>query len=107
MENVISKCRAANVPENGNGIFWLTEKRSEDKAISVTTSGPVFMTKIRKLAKVRKDVIIDCEPSKDSGGFMMAVIPYDCLKLGIKMTRELTEEQRKALSERAKKNLHR
>lgn len=103
MENVISKSRAANVPENGNGLFWITA----DKAVSVTTSDPVFMTKIRKLAKERKDVIIDCEPTKDSGGFMMAVIPYDCLKLGIKRTRELTEEQRKTLSERAKKNLHR
>ena len=51
MENVISKSRSANVPENGNGLFWITA----DKAVSVTTSDPVFMTKIRKLAKERKE----------------------------------------------------
>lgn len=40
------------------------------------------MTKIRKLQKQGADVTIDQEPTKENGGFMVALIPRKCLKLG-------------------------
>ena len=52
--------------------------------IEITTSDSKLMTKIRKLQKVCPDVVIDREPTKETDGFMLALIPYTCLKLGVK-----------------------
>ena len=67
-----------NVMENANGLHWF----NGDETIEITISDRKFMSKIRKLAALCPDVVIDQEPSKDNGGFMLALIPYKCLKLG-------------------------
>lgn len=99
MEYSTRKAYTANVEENATGLHWF----NDDGCISVTTSDKKLMTQIRKLKKESPEVVID----EDKGNYMLAIIPRDSLKIGIPIRRELTEEQRKALSERAKKNLHR
>lgn len=67
-----------NVMEGANGLHWF----NKDETVEVTISDRKFMSKIRKLAAVCPDVVINQEPCKDNGGFMLALIPYKCLKLG-------------------------
>lgn len=69
-----------NVMSGATGLHWF----HGDESIEVTTSDSKLMTKIRKLAKVNPDVVIDQNPTKENGGFMLALIPYECLKLGNK-----------------------
>lgn len=73
-------CLSDNVENNATGLHWF----NGDEVIEVTTSDKKFMTKIRKLSRVNKDVVIDQEPRVENGGVMLALIPYDCLKLGNK-----------------------
>ena len=78
MELNTKKSLSSNVMEGGNGLHWF----SGDDTIEITISDRTFMTKVRKLAKVCPDVVIDQEPCKENGGFMLALIPRKCLKLG-------------------------
>lgn len=66
------------VQEGATGIHWF----SGDETIEVTTADKKLMTKIKRLAKVNNDVVIDQEARTENGGIMLAIIPYDCLKLG-------------------------
>lgn len=69
-----------NVEEGATGIHYF----KNDETMEITTADKTLMTKIRKLAKVCEDVVIDQEPCKDNGGFMLAFVPVKCLKLGKK-----------------------
>ena len=71
---------SANVEEGATGIHYF----KGDETMEITTADKTLMTKIRKLSKVCEDVIIDQEPSKENGGFMLALVPVKCLKLGKK-----------------------
>ena len=97
MTNTILKTRSARVEPNENGFHWITK----DAVIEATISDTRIMTQIRKLAKINPDVVIDQEPSKDNNGFMLALIPFECLKLGKK--KHLTEEQKQRFKERVSK----
>lgn len=90
---------SCNVAPGATGIHWF----KDDETAEITTADKTLMTKIRKAAKESKEVIIDSEPNADNGGFMLALVPVKFIKIGIPRTRELTEEQRKALAERLKK----
>lgn len=71
---------SVNVEEGATGIHYF----KGDETMEITTADKTLMTKIRKLSKVCEDVVIDQEPSKDNGGFMLALVPVKCLKLGKK-----------------------
>ena len=77
-DNVLS----CNVSAGETGIHYY----NGDEMIEITTSDTKLMTKIRKLSKVCHDVVIDREPTKETDGLMLALIPYTCLKLGVKRT---------------------
>lgn len=97
-ENTI-KSLSANVSKGETGIHYF----NGDEMIEVTTSDSKLMTKIRKLAKDCKEVVIDQEPCKDNGGFMLALVPYACLGFHLPRTRQMTEEQKQAAAERMRK----
>ena len=78
MKENTNQCLSCNVRPNANGLHWF----NDDDTIEVTVSDRTFMTKIRKLQKQGADVTIDQEPTKENGGFMIALIPRKCLKLG-------------------------
>lgn len=89
MELNTKQALSQNVMAGATGLHWF----NGDETIEVTTSDTKLMTKIRKLAKVNPEVVIDQNPTKENGGFMLALIPYDCLKLGNK--RKLPEALKK------------
>lgn len=95
-----NKSLSQNVIPNSTGLFWV----NGDETIEVTTADRNFMSQIRKLSKVNSDVVIDQEPNQENGGFMLALIPRECLKLGNKRHIELSEDRKKALAERLKKS---
>jgi hypothetical protein len=76
------KVLSSNISAGETGIHYY----DGDEMIEITTSDTKLMTKIRKLAKVCPDVVIDREPTKETDGLMLALIPYTCLKLGVKRT---------------------
>ena len=78
-ENTINTL-SANVEKGATGIHYF----NGDETMEITTADKTLMTKIRRLAKVSDDVVIDQEPNKDNGGFMLALVPAKCLKLGKK-----------------------
>lgn len=78
-ENTINAL-SANVEKDATGIHYF----NGDETMEITTADKTLMTKIRRLAKVSDDVVIDQEPNKDNGGFMLALVPVKCLKLGKK-----------------------
>lgn len=78
-ENTINAL-SANVEKGATGIHYF----NGDETMEITTADKTLMTKIRRLAKVSDDVVIDQEPNKDNGGFMLALVPVKCLKLGKK-----------------------
>lgn len=78
-ENTINAL-SANVEKGATGIHYF----NGDETMEITTADKTLMTKIRRLAKVSDDVVIDQEPNKDNGGFMLALVPAKCLKLGKK-----------------------
>lgn len=78
-ENTINAL-SANVEKGATGIHYF----NGDETMEITTADKTLMTKIRRLAKVSDDVVIDQEPNKDNGGFMLALVPLKCLKLGKK-----------------------
>lgn len=78
-ENTINAL-SANVEKDATGIHYF----NGDGTMEITTADKTLMTKIRRLAKVSDDVVIDQEPNKDNGGFMLALVPAKCLKLGKK-----------------------
>lgn len=90
-----------NVEPGATGLHWF----NGDETIEVTTADKSLMSMIRKLAKVNSGVIIDQEPNQDNGGFMLALIPRECLKLGNKRHIVLTEEQKKERAEQLRKRL--
>ena len=69
---------SCNVVPGATGIHWF----KDDETAEITTADSTLMTKIRKLQKQGADVTIDQEPTKENGGFMVALIPRKCLKLG-------------------------
>ena len=99
-------CLSANVEKGATGLHWF----NGDEKIEVTTSDTKFMTKIRKLAKVNSDIIIDYEPCEESDGFMIALIPVECIysihaRKKITLTDERKEQLRKQMAYvRAAKN---
>ena len=78
-ENTINAL-SANVKKGATGIHYF----NGDETMEITTADKTLMTKIRRLAKVSDVVVIDQEPNKDNGGFMLALVPVKCLKLGKK-----------------------
>ena len=78
-ENTINAL-SANVEKGATGIHYF----NANETMEITTADKTLMTKIRRLAKVSDDVVIDQEPNKDNGGFMLALVPAKCLKLGKK-----------------------
>ena len=78
-ENTINAL-SANVEKGATGIHYF----NGDETMEITTADKTLMTKIRRLAKVSDVVVIDQEPNKDNGGFMLALVPVKCLKLGKK-----------------------
>jgi len=74
------KSISSNVSHGETGIHCY----SGDEVYEITTSDRKLMTKIRKLQKSCPDVIIDQEPTKETDNLMIALIPYSCLKLGVK-----------------------
>lgn len=78
-ENTINAL-SANVEKGATGIHYF----NGDETMEITTADKTLMTKIRRLAKVSDDVVIDQEPNKDNGGFMLALVSAKCLKLGKK-----------------------
>lgn len=78
-ENTINAL-SANVEKGATGIHYF----NGEETMEITTADKTLMTKIRRLAKVSDDVVIDQEPNKDNGGFMLALVPAKCLKLGKK-----------------------
>lgn len=89
MELNTKQALSENVEQGATGIHYF----AGDEVMEITTADKTLMTKIRKLAKVNPDVVIDQNPTKENGGFMLALIPYDCLKLGNK--RKLPETLKK------------
>ena len=90
---------SCKVEKGATGIHYF----KGDETAEVTTADRELMAKIRELARQKKGVIIDQEPCKDNGGFMLALVPIKFIKIRASKTRELTEEQRQKLSERMKK----
>ena len=88
-----------NVEQGATGIHYF----KDDETMEITTADKTLMTKIRKLSKICNGVIIDQEPSIENGGFMLALVPVKYLAFHKHSKREITEEQRKILSERMKK----
>ena len=80
MEMNTKQALSQNVEEGATGIHYFRG----DETMEITTADKTLMTKIRKLAKVCEEVIIDQEPCIDNGGFMLALVPIKCLKLGKK-----------------------
>ena len=78
-ENTINAL-SANVEKGATGIHYF----NGNETMEITTADKTLMTKIRRLAKVSDVVVIDQEPNKDNGGFMLALVPVKCLKLGKK-----------------------
>ena len=74
MELNTKQALSSKVEEGATGIHWF----SGDSTAEITTADKTLMTKIRKLAKVCEDVVIDQEPCKDNGGFMLALVPVKC-----------------------------
>lgn len=86
-----SKKTLSNLTAPGaTGIHWF----KDDETAEITTADKKLMTQIRKLSKACDEVVIDQEPSADNGGFMLALIPVECIKLGVKRKLEMTEEQK-------------
>jgi hypothetical protein len=80
MELNTKQALSTKVEPGATGIHYF----AGDEVMEITTADKTFMTKIRKLAKVCEEVVIDEEPNKDNGGFMLALVPTKCLKLGKK-----------------------
>lgn len=78
-----------------NVIGWF---KDEDVA-TVTFSQGRYISKIKKLAKEHPD---DVKILENSDGTILAYIPVKAIHISI-MTRELTDEQKKVVSERMKK----
>lgn len=86
--------------ERENCIEWLMDS----KTATVTLSQGRYISKIRKLAeKFPDEVKIIAEP-ENNDGYMVAHIPVKYIKLN-NSSRNLTEEEREELSERARVNL--
>ena len=76
-----------------NCIEWITG----DKQVYITFSQKKYITKIKKIAKENTDVHIIAE---NQDGSIYATIPLGWVKISPQKSRELTEEQRAAASER-------
>mgnify|MGYP006364543145 FL=1 len=83
--------------DNENAIEFLRN----DKVATVTFSQGKFISKVRKLAEKYPDKVQIVYENKTS---VVAHVPVSAIHLSI-TTRELTEEQRRALAENARKAL--
>ena len=91
---------SSKVEKGASGIHWF----KNDDTAEITTADRDFMARIRAISK-RKGVVIDQEPCKDNGGFMLAIIPikYLLAEPKPKQKRNITPEQRQKRSELMRK----
>lgn len=80
---------------NENVIEWLTNQ----KEAGLTLNQPKYINRIRSIAKNHPEVRIIAE---NEDGSLYCKVPLSYIK--ISPPREMTDEQRKAASERLKKN---
>ena len=93
---------SCKVEKGATGIHYF----KGDETAEVTTADRELMAKIREFARQKKGIIIDQEPCKDNGGFMLALVPVELIfseQKRPKITRNISPEQRQKLSERMKK----
>lgn len=96
-----TKCALSqNVEKGATGIHYF----KGDTTAEITTADRELMARIRALSK-RKGVVIDQEPSKDNGGFMLALVPikYLLAEPKPKTKRNYTPEQRQKRAEQMRK----
>ena len=86
---------AAEERNTENMIEWLTGQRH----IGVTLTDPTYIRKVKELAKKHPDKVKIIAENKD--GSIFAHLPKSALKLNLPK-RNLTEEQKKDLSDRMK-----
>lgn len=84
-----------NVTENC--IEWITG----DERVTLTLSQKRFITKVRKLADKNPDEIKIEHTNKD--GSIVCSMPLRAIKISLAEKRELTDEQRKEISDRLQK----
>ena len=80
--------------ERENAIEWL----EGSKTMTVTISNRKIANRIRKLKEQHPDEVEIVADGPENGGYLYAHIPTEWLK--IRPKRELTEEERKVLTER-------
>lgn len=85
-------------PNKENMVEWLTGQRH----IGVTLTDPVYIRKVKELAKKYPDKVKIKAINED--GSIFAHLPKSALKISI-IKRELSEEQKKAASERMRARL--
>ena len=90
---------SCKVEKGATGIHYF----KDDETAEITTADKELMARIRAISK-RKGVVIDQEPCKENGGFMLALVPIEYLlaEPKPKTKRNLTPEQRKKRSEQMK-----
>ena len=69
----------------------------------MSTDERKWITKIRKLAEQHPDECIIMKQPEDNGGFIYVKYPQSWVKVAPPVKRNLTDEQREALSERFKR----
>lgn len=77
-----------------------------DDVVSVTAYQAKYMNQLKKLAIAHPDEVRIIKEAKDNDGMMVVDLPKKYCKINFgeaRAKRELTEEQRAAASERAKK----
>ena len=91
---------SSKVEKGATGIHYF----KGDKTAEITTADRELMARIRALSK-REGVVIDQEPCKENGGFMLALVPIELLleEPKPKTKRQYTEEQRKKRAEQMRK----
>ncbi|MBO7714197.1 MAG: hypothetical protein J6S85_11540 [Methanobrevibacter sp.] len=91
---------SCKVEKGATGIHYF----KDDEIAEITTADKELMARIRAISK-RKGVVIDQEPCKENGGFMLALVPIEYLlaEPKPKIKRNLTPEQRKKRSEQMRK----
>ena len=91
---------SCKVEKGATGIHYF----KDDETAEITTADKELMARIRALSKC-KGVVIDQKPSKDNGGFMLALVPikYLLAEPKQKTKRNYTPEQRKKRAEQMRK----
>jgi hypothetical protein len=91
---------SCKVEKGATGIHYF---KGDDTA-EITTADKELMSRIRALSKC-KGVVIDQEPSKDNGGFMLALVPvkYLLAEPKQKTKKNYSPEQRRKRAEQMRK----